>query len=253
MTAKPYGMVHSHAVLTARLMLERCDVEYEARDIMPGLHAPVVRAAGFPRWTVPALLIDGRRLQGTLTISRELDRLCPAAGLFPRGVDARRAVEAAERWGHDELQELARRVFRWAGAHSNAVRSWMAREVVGLPAPAAFGMAFMPVMVFYSRRVSGADDATVRADLARLPGLLDRADTMLEAGTIGAAPPKRRRPADLQRAAPAARPRRPSAPIGAMALRAGRTGAAAGLSALGTRRAIAGSCGAARGMAGTTP
>jgi glutathione S-transferase len=195
MTAKLYGMVHSHAVLAARLMLERCDVEYEARDIMPGLHAPVVRAAGFPRWTVPALLIDGRRLQGTLTISRELDRLYPAAGLFPDDIDAQRAVEEAERWGHDELQELARRVFRWAGAHSNAVRSWMAREVVGLPAPAAFGMAFTPVMVLYSRRVSGADDATVRADLARLPGLLDRADSMLEAGTIGAASPNA---ADLQ-------------------------------------------------------
>jgi hypothetical protein len=47
MTAKLYGMLHSHAVLAARLMLERCGVEYEPRDIMPGLHARVVRAAGF--------------------------------------------------------------------------------------------------------------------------------------------------------------------------------------------------------------
>jgi glutathione S-transferase len=195
MKAKLYGMAHSHAVLTARMTLERCGVELDVVDIVPGLHAPVVRAAGFPRWTVPAVAIDGRRLQGTLTISRELDRLFPEAGLFPRDASARRAVEEAERWGHDELQEIARRVFRWSGAHSNAVRAWMAREVVGLPASAVFGLAFTPAMILYSRRISGADDATVRADLARLPGLLDHGDALLDAGTIGASPPNA---ADLQ-------------------------------------------------------
>jgi glutathione S-transferase len=193
--AKLYGMVHSHPVLTARLMLERCGVEVHAVDIVPGLHPPVVRVAGFRGWTVPAVLIDGRHVQGTLAISRELDRRFPEAGLFPRDGDAREAVQAAERWGHDELQPLARRVFRWAGAHSNAVRAWMAREVVGLPAPQAFGMAFAPAMAFYARRVSGADDATVRADLARLPELLDHADGLLEDGTIGGSPPNA---ADLQ-------------------------------------------------------
>ncbi len=195
MQARLYGMVHSHAVLTARMALERCGVEVDVVDVVPGLHAPVVRAAGFPGWTVPAVLLDGQRLQGTLAISRALDRRFPGAGLFPRDAAARWAVEEAERWGHDELQALARRVFRWAGAHSNAVRAWMAREVVGLPAPAAFGLAFTPAMVLFSRHVSGADDATVRADLARLPGLLDHADALIEAGTIGAAPPNA---ADLQ-------------------------------------------------------
>jgi glutathione S-transferase len=195
MAAKLYGMVHSHAVLTARLTLERCGVGYDFVRILPGLHAPVVRAAGFPKWTVPAVLLDGQRLQGTLTISRELDRRFPEAGLFPRDPEARRAVEEAERWGHDELQEIARRVFRWAGTQSNAVRAWMARDVVGLPAPAAFGMAFAPAMLLYSRYISGADDATVRGDLGRLPELLDHADALLAAGTIGATPPNA---ADLQ-------------------------------------------------------
>ncbi len=195
MKAKLYGLAHSHAVLTARLTLERCGVDLDVVNIVPGLHPPVVRAAGFPTWTVPAAVIDGRRVQGTLKISRELDRLFPDAGLFPRDARARRAVEDAERWGHDELQVIARRVFRWAGAHSNAVRAWMAREVVGLPAATAFGMAFTPVMTLYSRYISGADDATVRADLARLPGLLDHADALIGAGTIGATPPNA---ADLQ-------------------------------------------------------
>jgi glutathione S-transferase len=90
---------------------------------------------------------------------------------------------------------VARRVFRWAGVRSNAVRAWMASEVVGLPAPAAFGLAFKPVMVLFARYLSGADDATVRTDLARLPGLLDHVDALLEASTLGGTPPNA---ADLQ-------------------------------------------------------
>lgn len=195
MEAKLYGLVHSHPVLCARLALERCGVDVDVVDILPGLHPPVVRAAGFSGWTVPALRIDGRRLQGTLAISRELDRRFPDAGLFPRDVDARRAVEEAERWGHDELQVVARRVFRWAGVRSNAVRAWMVAEVMGWPAPAAFGVVFKPVMVLFARPLAGADDATVRADLARLPGLLDHVDALLEAGTLGGTPPNA---ADLQ-------------------------------------------------------
>jgi hypothetical protein len=240
MEARLYGMVHSHAVLTARMALERCGVEVDVVDVVPGLHAPVVRAAGFPGWTVPAVLLDGQRLQGTLAISRELDRRFPAAGLFPRDAAARRAVEEAERWGHDELQALARRIFRWAGAHSNAVRAWMAREVVGLPAPGVFGIAFTPMMLLFSRHVSGADDATVRADLrpaARPARPRGRARRRRDDRGHAA---ERGRPADPLLPAPAARARRPAAAARAVALRPGRPRAAAGLPAAGLRGAVAG-------------
>jgi glutathione S-transferase len=193
--AQLYGMKHSHPVLAARMALELTGIPFEAHDVLPGLHGIVVRAHGFPAWTVPALVLDGRRLQGTLAIARGLDRLVPEAGLFPRDPDRRRAVEDAERFGHDELQPIARRVFRWAGAHDNAIRAWMARHVVGMPAPELAGYAFKPVMVFFSRVVSKADDAQVRTDLARLPQLLDRVDGLLADGTIGGEAPNA---ADLQ-------------------------------------------------------
>ena len=183
--ARLYGMKHSHPVLASRRALERTGIPFEAHDVLPGVHGIVVRAHGFPRWTVPALEIDGRRVQGTLAIARELHRLAPGAGLFPRDAERRRAVEDAERFGHDELQALARRVFRWAGMRDNAVRAWMAAYVVGLPAPRLAGLAFAPVMVFFGRVVSKASGAQVRRDLARLPELLDRADALLAQGTIG--------------------------------------------------------------------
>ena len=194
-TARLYGMKHSHPVLAARMALELTGIPFEARDVLPGLHGVVVRANGFPAWTVPALVLDGRKVQGTLAIARELDRLVPAAGLFPREAGLRRSVESAERFGHDELQPIARRVFRWAGARANDVRAWMARYVVGAPAPVLAGYAFKPVMVFFGQVVSKATDSQVREDLGRLPELLDRADALVDHETIGAEVPNA---ADLQ-------------------------------------------------------
>lgn len=190
-----YGMKHSHPVLASRMALELTGMPFEAHDLLPGLHGVIVRARGFPAWTVPALVLGPRKVQGSLAIARLLDRLAPEAGLFGDDPRRRRIVEEAERFGHDELQPIARRVFRWAGAHDNAVRAWMARQVVGTPAPTLVGYAFKPVMTFFSRVVSNADDAHVRQDLARLPGLLDRVDALLGDGTIGSGRPNA---ADLQ-------------------------------------------------------
>ena len=190
-----YGMKHSHPVLAARMALELTGIDFQAHDVLPGLHGIVVRANGFAGWTVPALRLDGRRIQGTLAIARELHRVEPEAGLFPSDPGRRRVVEQAERFGHDELQPLARRAFRWAGIRDNAVREWMARYVVGVPAPALAGYAFKPVMILYGRYISKASDAQVRQDLARLPGLLDHVDALIDEGAIGGAAPNA---ADLQ-------------------------------------------------------
>lgn len=194
-TAHLYGMKHSHPALAARMALEQTGITFEAHNIVPGFHGVAVRAKRFPAWTVPALEIDGRRFQGTLAIARELDRLAPEAGLFPADPEQRRAVEEAERFGHDVLQPIARRVFRWAGEHDNAVRAWMAKEVVGMPAPTLFGYAFKPVMIVFGRIISKATDDQVRRDLAELPAALDRADQLVQDGTIGGETPNA---ADLQ-------------------------------------------------------
>jgi ubiquinone/menaquinone biosynthesis C-methylase UbiE/glutathione S-transferase len=120
--AKLYGPAPSHSVVTSRLMLSQAGIDYELRNIWPGPHKAAVRLLGFRGWTVPALRIDGRRVQGTLAIAREIERLAPDAGLFPKQPRARRELHAAERFGHDELQYLARRVFIWAQAHGRRPR-----------------------------------------------------------------------------------------------------------------------------------
>lgn len=186
MNAKLYGMAHSHPSIAARRMLEHKGIPHEVRNILPGLHPIVVRLALFRHRTVPALRIDGLKIQGTLNISRVLDAIAPARPLFPADRDQRRAVMEAEQFGHDELQPLGRRAFRWAALRSNAVRAWMAREVIGMPAPTLMGWLYKPVIVYFAS-IENADDATVHSDLQRLPDLLDQVDAFLDQGVIGGA------------------------------------------------------------------
>ena len=183
-----YGMAHSHPAVAVRMMLDHKGMEARVWDILPGLHPLVVRAAGFEGGTVPALRVDGHRVQGTLAISRTLDELVPEPPLFPADPQQRAAVVDAERWGHDELQALARRVFRFAALHTHAIRVWMAQEVVGVPLPGLVGLVYKPVMAYFAR-AAGATAHAVRRDLERLGGVLDHADALLDDGTIGGEQP----------------------------------------------------------------
>lgn len=169
-------------------MLERKGIEHEVADLLPGFHPLILRLAGFRGSTVPALRIDGRRVQGSLAISRALDEIRAEPRLFPSDPDQRRAVEDAERWGEQELQPVPRRIFRWGVATEQKLRRWMGREIVGVPAPGLMGALQAPVARAFARKV-GATDEHVRSDLAGLPALLDRADQLIADRTIGASEP----------------------------------------------------------------
>ena len=188
MTARLYFLSLSHPSHAARLMLERKGIEHKLIAIPPGLQGPVVRAAGFPGHTVPALRIDGRRIQGSRKISRYLDGLVPDPPLFPRDPERRRAVEAAERWGDETLQPLPRRLFRWGCAKHDYMRRWIASDVMGIPAPGLIAWANAPIARTLARIADARDDA-VRGDIAALPDLIAHADTLIADGTIGGGEP----------------------------------------------------------------
>ncbi len=113
MRATLFGVPGSHPSLAAELMLERKGIEVRRIDLVAGVHRGVVRAAGFPRMTVPAVKLDGARFQGTLAIARALDALVPEPPLLPRDPEQRAAVERAESWADEVLQPVPRRVV-WA-------------------------------------------------------------------------------------------------------------------------------------------
>ena len=128
MSAKLYALELSHPSQAVRLMLERKGIDHEVKNLLPGFHPPVLRLAGFRGDTVPALKIDGRRVQNSVAISRALDEIRPDPPLFPADPERRRAVEEAEAWGERELQPVPRRMFRWGVTNSAELRRRLARR-----------------------------------------------------------------------------------------------------------------------------
>jgi glutathione S-transferase len=179
-----YAIPISNPANAARAMLARKRLGYRLVRFPPGFHPWLVRAAGFPGDTVPALEVDGRKLQSSLAISRALEELEPRWPLFPAEPERRRAVEAAEAWGEAELQPMPRRIFRWALANDRDLRRWFSAEVLGLPFPDLQATLAKPVPRRLANMV-GASAEAARADIAALPAMLDRVDALIADGVIG--------------------------------------------------------------------
>jgi glutathione S-transferase len=195
-SVKLYSLTVSHPSVAAHLMLERKRIDHRVLNIQPGLHPIVVRLAGFPGITVPALQLDGRRVQGSLAISRALDELQPVPSLFPSDAHRRRAVEAAEAWGEQELQAVPRRMYRWGLVHERELRRRLV-EASGMPAPELTALLNGPLARLFAAMI-GADDQAVRRDLRELPAKLDHIDELISDDVIGAEEPNA---ADFQIAA----------------------------------------------------
>lgn len=182
MEATLYAISVSHPARAAGLMLRHKGVGCKIVNLPPGSQQLALRTLGFRGGTVPALKIDGRRVQGSLEISRALEELVPEPALFPADPEDRVAVEDAERWGEHTYQPVPRRIFRWAVTGDRGLRAALA-ERTGMPAPSVASVLFWPVTQFYVR-LEGGGEATARADVAALPEHLARVDELIGAGTL---------------------------------------------------------------------
>ena len=184
MTATLYVIPASHPSRTARMMLELKGIEYKRVDLMPVISKLALRGLRFDRVTVPALKIDGERVQGSREIARELDRIEPEPALFPADADARAKVEAAERWGDDVLQSAARRAI-WNALRRDRAPLRGYSEGARLGVPIGLAVATAAPIVALSARFNEATDDNVRADIAALPGMLKRIDDWVAEGVLG--------------------------------------------------------------------
>jgi glutathione S-transferase len=194
MAARIYVIPISHPSAACVAMLRHKRIPHRVVRLMPGPHPLLVRFAGFERHTVPALELNGRRVQGSREIARFLDELVPEPPLFPADPGRRTAVEEAERWGERMFQPVPRRLFRYLIVTNEPARLWMGSEVMRMPASRVLQFGFLP----FARRLaalSHADEQTVRDTIARLPELLDHVDTLMQDATIGGA---ERNAADFQ-------------------------------------------------------
>lgn len=183
-----YAIPISNPSNAARAMCAYKGVEHRLVRLPLGFHPWLIRAVGFPGATVPAMDVDGVKVQSTLMISRTLDELEPRRPLFGADPERRRTVEEAEAWGEAELQPMPRRIFRWAVTVNPQLRHWIAGEVLGLPLPRLQAAVAKPVPVKLAA-MAGATAEAARADVAALPGMLDRVDALIADGVIGGAEP----------------------------------------------------------------
>lgn len=184
MGARLFVIPGSHPATTAALMLDFKGIPFSRTDLIPVVSKVALRAAGFPRVTVPALRIDGERIQGSRDIARALDRIQPDPPLFPADPDQRAAVEDAERFGDEELQHPIRQLLWWGFKRDrDALRSYS--EGARLAVPVGLAVKTGGPLVALSAHFNEATDANARAALHSLPDLLDRVDAYIADNTIG--------------------------------------------------------------------
>lgn len=181
---KLYMFPGSNAVLTARLMLDHKGVNYKLVKLPPGLHAFMMLALGFETMGVPAIKVDGRRVQGTRSISRALDELVPERALFPSDPADRRAVEDAERWG-EEFQNATRRIFYCASRRDRKafLSVVMAERALAMRIFLRVGAR---LIIRLASAAHHASEDAVREDVALLSERIDQIDAWIEEGRLNA-------------------------------------------------------------------
>lgn len=188
MNARLFGIPGSHPSMAVALMLDRKGIPFKRTDLVPVVSRVVVRALGFPGKTVPALKIDGTKVQGSRQIARELERLRPEPRLFPADPEQRALVEEAERFGDEQLQHPIRQLAWWALRKNRApLRSYSEGARLGIPVGLAVKTA-APIVAL-DARIHDATDESVRSAINALPGMLDRVDAWIEAGVLNGEEP----------------------------------------------------------------
>src|SRR5947207_7003997 len=194
MKVRLFSMPGSHAATTGQLLFDHKGINYKRTDLLPVVSWVVLKALRFPDMTVPAGKIDGERVQGTQAIARELERRKPEPRLFPHDAEGRRAVEEAERFGDEELQQKIREIFLWSARKDRSgLVGYLEGANIGMPHRVAARIAGPFIAV--DARSRGATDDNVRRAIAAFPRMLQRIDDWIEEGILGGEPPN---VADLQ-------------------------------------------------------
>jgi len=151
---------------------------------MVGPHAFGMLGRGFAGMTVPALKIDGRRVQGSREISRALEEVVPEPPLFGSEPQRRRRIEQAERRG-EELHDAVRRLVLCAAQRDPSAFDVVYRHprvLMRLPQRATRGLVTRLASAGHRATDRNCEDA-----LAALPGRLDEIDAWIVEGLLDGA------------------------------------------------------------------
>jgi glutathione S-transferase len=189
-----YALPGSHPCAAVEAALRLKSIPYKRVDLLPSgevLLGPLLWGGT----TVPGMRVDGERLVGSRRIMRRLDVLAPEPPLLPApGDPAYARVLEAERWGDEVFQPVPRRLIDVAFMRRPAaMESYAAGAKLPLPLPLL--RPAMPLTARLMAMKNKARDERARADVATLPGQLERIDGWIADGLLGGERPNA---ADLQ-------------------------------------------------------
>ncbi len=194
MNAKLYVLPGSHPCAAVEVALRMKSIDYDRVDLLP-MTQLLIGPLRYRGTTVPGMRLDGERIVGSRTIMRRLDELVPEPPLLPSAQDPiRTKVLDAERWGDEVFQSVPRRIVDVAFLRRPAAMESYAGDAK-LPLPRPLMRPALPLTAKLMAGKNKARDETARADLAALPGNLDRIDGWIAEGLLGGDRPNA---ADLQ-------------------------------------------------------
>jgi glutathione S-transferase len=189
-----YVLPASHPCDAVEAALRLKGIDYDRVVLLP-ITPMLLGPLRYGGTTVPGMRLDGERIVGSRPIMRRLDRLAAEPPLLPPAGDPRYAqVLEAERWGDDVLQSVPRRVIDVAFLrHPSSMETYTQGQK--LPLPMSLMRPTLPLTARLMAIKNRANDEAARADLAALPGQLDRIDRWVAEGLLGGERPNA---ADLQ-------------------------------------------------------
>jgi glutathione S-transferase len=189
-----YSQPGSHPCAAVEAALKLKSIDYDRVDLLP-LSQVIIGPLRYGGGTVPGMRLGSERLVGSRTIMRRLDALAPEPPLLPAPDDpAYASVLDAERWGDEVLQAVPRRIIDAAFLRRPAAMESYVGDAK-LPLPVGLMRPALPLTARLMAFKNKARDEAARADLAALPGQLDRIDTWIAEGLLGGERPNA---ADLQ-------------------------------------------------------
>lgn len=193
MSVTLYALPGSHPCAAVEVALRLKGIEHRRVDMLP-LQQLVAGPLLYRGITVPGMRVDGERIVGSRSIMRRLDALVPQPPLLPEDAKRRARVLELELWGDEVLQPIPRHVMYAAFIHRpRTMESYAGQARLPLPL-----WAMRPMMWPTSRLLAlrgRIRKRVIAADLAALPGHLDRIDAWIGEGLLGGAAPNA---ADLQ-------------------------------------------------------
>ena len=178
-----YVLPGSHPGIAARKMLEHKGIEYRRVDLPPAFSRRLIKLFGFSGDRTPAMKIDGRKVQGSINIARELDSVQPTPPLYPADPQQRSAVEEVESWANTTLQDIPRKIIWWALKRRKGDQASFLKDAkLGLPTSVL--VATSGPILRMGVKLNDSTDKVVREQIAAVPAALDRIDGLIADGVL---------------------------------------------------------------------